>query len=92
MFTIAGRCGIPETAKAVVLNVTATGATASGHLRLYSADDPLPVASSINFSAGKTRANNAIVPLGAGGALAVFSGQSSGGAVDVILDVSGYFE
>jgi hypothetical protein len=52
----------------------------------------VPLASSINFSAGKTRANNAITRLGAGGVLAVFSGQPSGGVVNVIVDVSGYFE
>jgi len=46
----------------------------------------------INYSAGQTRANNAIVTLGgATGSLVVFSGQAAG-AVHVIVDVNGYFE
>ena len=38
--------------------------------------------------AGQTRANNAIVPLGAGGTLAVVSAAPT----HLILDVNGYFE
>ncbi len=40
---------------------------------------------------GQTRANNAVVPLGADGAIAVHVHQQSG-TVHVVLDVSGYFE
>jgi hypothetical protein len=47
--------------------------------------------STVNYVAGQTRANNAITPLGAAGALAVYVGQSSGN-VHVIIDVNGYFE
>jgi hypothetical protein len=50
----------------------------------------VPTASTINYSAGLTRANNAIVPLGVSGDLAVYSGQGAG-TVHVILDVNGYF-
>ncbi len=45
----------------------------------------------LNYSAGRTRANNAVVTLGATGALTVFAGQASGTA-HVIIDVNGYFE
>ena len=44
--------------------------------------------STINFRAGQTRANNAIVPLGTGGTLAV----QSAAPTHFILDVNGYFE
>jgi hypothetical protein len=89
-FTFAGRCGIPASATAVALNVTVTQPSALGHLALY----PVGVAtavSSLNYRAGQTRANNAVVALSAAGQLVVRSGQTSGTA-HVIVDVTGYFE
>jgi hypothetical protein len=44
----------------------------------------------LNFSAGQTRANNAVLELGAAGAVSVQSSLS--GTVQFILDVTGYFE
>ena len=90
-FTIAGRCGIPASASAVALNLTVTQPTAQGNLRLYPSDQAAPATSTLNYTAGQTRANNAIVGLGASGALAVRCTQASGSA-HVVLDVSGYFE
>jgi hypothetical protein len=88
---LAGRCGIPASARAVSLNLTVTAATAPGNLRLYPADQALPSTSTLNYAAGQTRANNAIVGLSASGALAVRCSQAAGTA-HAILDVSGYFE
>jgi hypothetical protein len=89
-FDVAGACGVPSSAKAVVLNVTVVAPQAAGNLRLFPAGAPLPGASTINFSAGQVRANSAVVRL-AGGQLGVFAGLGSGTA-HVVLDVSGYFE
>ena len=36
--------------------------------------------------------NNAVIPLDASGAMAVFVGQPAGTTVDLIVDVNGYFE
>jgi len=91
-FTIAGQCAIPPSATAISLNLTVTGATGPGYLTVYPAGSAIPLASTINFRAGQTRANNAIVPLGAGGGIAIFYGQASGNLVDVIVDVNGYFQ
>jgi hypothetical protein len=90
-FTLGGRCGIPTTAKAVSANVTVAQATVAGDLRLYAAGTGLPMASAINYRAGQTKANNATVPLGTGGALAVRCDQSSG-SVQAIIDVNGYYQ
>jgi uncharacterized repeat protein (TIGR01451 family) len=90
-FTIAGSCQVPITAKAVSVNVTVTEPTAAGDLRIYPAASAQPLASAINYAAGQTRANNALVPLGAAGALEVLAEQASG-TVHFILDVNGYFE
>lgn len=89
-FVLAGPCGIPPEADAVAINVTVTQPTAGGHLTIYPAGVPLPVASTINYSAGQTRANNAIVPLGTNDSLVVFSGQPSG-TTHFLIDVVGYF-
>jgi hypothetical protein len=91
VFTVAGRCFVPASARSVSLNVTVTEPTAAGYLSLYPGGTALPLVSALNYSPGQTRANNAIAPLGAGGSLAVYCGQSSGTA-HVIIDVNGYFE
>jgi photosystem II stability/assembly factor-like uncharacterized protein len=88
---VAGRCGVPAGAAAVALNVTVTSPTGQGHLTLHADDTLLPGTSTVNYSPGQTRASNAVVGLGATGALDVFVGQQSGEA-HVIVDVSGYFQ
>ena len=89
--TLGGACGIPVTAEAVSINITAVDATAGGHLRIFPAGSPRPTSSVVNFSTGLTRANNAIVRLGSAAAVTVFSGQPTG-SVHVIVDVNGWFE
>jgi uncharacterized repeat protein (TIGR01451 family) len=90
-FTITGNCTVPSTARSVSVNITVTGPTDPGDLRIYPTGSTLPDASVINYGAGQTRANNAVIPLGTGGALDVFCEQAAG-TVDFILDVNGYFE
>ena len=89
--TLAGQCGIPASAQAVTVNVAVTQPTAAGNLRLYAAGTTAPSASSLNYSAGQTRANNAVIGLGASGQIAIRCTQASG-TVHAILDVTGYFE
>lgn len=92
--TLAGHCGIPATATAVVLNITVTGSTGGGHLIAYPGDQVTPLTSSINFSAGQTRANNAVLSVSEDGqgSLAVTAAVTGSGTVHLILDVTGYFE
>ena len=87
---MAGQCGIPPEADALAVNVTVTEPTAGGHITIYPLGVSLPLASTINYRAGQTRANNAIVPLGVNDSLAVFCGQSSG-TTHFVIDVVGYF-
>jgi hypothetical protein len=89
-FNLAGRCGIPASAKAVSLNVTVTAPTALGNLALYPAGSSAST-STINYSAGRTRANNATIKVGASAGLAVHCNQASG-TTHVLLDVNGYFQ
>jgi len=88
---LAGSCGIPSSAKAVAANVTALSSSTAGHLTVYPDGSPLPPTSTVNFAAGQTRANNAILVLGATGGVTVRSALASG-TVDAILDVAGYFQ
>jgi heme/copper-type cytochrome/quinol oxidase subunit 2 len=71
------------------VNVTVTAPTVAGNLRLYAADYALPQASTVNYSAGQTRANNATVPLNASGEFTIRCAQASG-AAHAIVDVNGY--
>jgi len=85
-----GRCQIPPTAKSLAINLTVTGATDAGDLRLRASDAPPPDSSTINYGPGQTRANSAIVGVAAG-EFVVHSDQPVG-SVHLIIDVNGYFE
>jgi hypothetical protein len=87
---MAGTCGVPSDASAVSLNVTVTQPTAAGNVRVYATGAPAPTVSSLNYSAGQTRGNNAIAPLSAAGQMAVFC--SPLGTTHVVVDVNGYFK
>ena len=91
VFTLVGQCGIPANVAALSVNVTATGATQQGWLLLYPAGETAPSASTVNYAAGRTRANNAFATLNGLGQLAVKCGQSAG-TVHMVLDVNGYFQ
>jgi hypothetical protein len=89
---MAGRCGIPASARSVSLNVTAVAPAAVGNLRFFPGDGVAPNASTLNFGAGRTRANNSIVMMASSGSGAVACRVSGTASVDVVIDVNGYFE
>lgn len=91
-FALGGECGVPTSAKAVALNVTVVGATARGYLTIYPDGESLPGVSTINFASGQTRANNGVSALGVDGAIAVYFAQASTATVQLVVDVTGYFE
>jgi uncharacterized repeat protein (TIGR01451 family) len=91
-FTLFGLCNVSPTAWALSVNVTVTEPTASGNLRLYPAENPLPLVSTINYSTGQTRGNNAIVFLGPSFSQLTARVAQPSGTVHFILDVTGYFE
>jgi hypothetical protein len=91
VLAVAGSCGIPSSAKAVSVNLAVVAAD-SGHFTLYPGNGVNPGTSSLNFTAGKVRANNAILPLSTDGAGTIVAVNSSAGANHLILDVNGFFE
>jgi len=88
-FPIAGYCGIPAGATAVSLNITVVDPPVIGSVALYPAGITPPATSTINYVAGVTRANNAVVLLN-NGQLEAICRQVSG-KLHVVIDVNGYF-
>ncbi|MCU1589180.1 MAG: N-acetylmuramoyl-L-alanine amidase [Frankiales bacterium] len=90
--TIRGVDGVPDTATAVILNVTATRGDASTDIRVYPtpADPaaPPPTVSNLNVVALTTAANLVTVKLGDAGRVRFRNGA---GSIDLIADLSGYF-
>jgi hypothetical protein len=84
-----GQGGVPATADAVILNVTATDATADGFLTVYPSGGTMPETSNLNFSVGKSSPNLVVTKVGADGRVAFAAGE---GSVNVIADVVGYFD
>ena len=86
---VAGLAGVPAggVAKAVAVNVTATGAAGAGHLTVYPCDQSLPASSSVNYLAAADVANLVTVPLGADGQLCVFANRST----HVVVDAAGWY-
>jgi hypothetical protein len=90
--TIAGACGVPSGATALAVNVTAVLPASDGYVALYPGPQitTRPYVSTLNFTPGRTLANNARVALGADGTLNIFNAGSS--PLDILIDISGYFK
>jgi outer membrane protein assembly factor BamB len=73
---------------AVVLNVTATNATASSYLTVFPTGATRPTASNLNFLAGQTVPNRVVVKLGTLGKVTIYNLT---GNTDVVADVGGWF-
>ncbi len=86
-----GSCGVPSGAFGISMNVTVTQPAAPGHLTVYPGTATLPGTSSLSFSAGQTRANNAVIGLATDGSGTFRVANGSAGTVHVIVDVNGYF-
>lgn len=93
---VAGLCGVPPDAASVAFNVTVVGPEDAGYVTVYPSGQPQPTTSTVNFAAGQTRANSAIIGLGVSGAsdqaaVSAFAGLAVG-QLDLILDVVGYLK
>ncbi len=88
-FQVTGRGGVPARGvSAVVLNLTATNATARSYVTAFPAGTTRPLASNLNFGAGQTVPNRTFVMLGANGQISLFNAF---GTVDLVIDVNGWF-
>jgi len=81
-------CGIPSTAAAYSLNITAVPNSGYlGWLTTWPSGTPQPVVSTLNAWDGLIRANAAIVPAGESSAISIYVSD----AADVFFDINGYF-
>ncbi|MET9953589.1 FlgD immunoglobulin-like domain containing protein [Streptomyces sp. NPDC006339] len=79
---------VPDaSAKAVVLNVTATNATKASYVSVQPYGAPRAAVSNLNVTAGRTVANHVVVPVVDG----KVTFYNNAGTVDLIADVAGYF-
>jgi len=79
-------CNIPVSA-AYSLNVTVVPRGPLDYLTIWPTGNNQPVVSTLNSPDGRVKANAAIVPAGAGGAVSVYVTDTT----DVIIDIDGYF-
>lgn len=88
--SVLGVGGVPASGvTAVALNVTVTNTTTPSFLTVFPAGQARPTASNVNWDrAGVTAANSVVVKVGDGGRVEFANGF---GAVDVIVDVAGWF-
>jgi hypothetical protein len=87
---VTGRDGVPATGvTAVVLNLTATGPTASSWVIAYPDGQPRPAeGSNLNFTKGETIPNLVTVPVGADGKIDLYN---NAGSVNLVADLFGYY-
>lgn len=87
---VAGTGSIPAGARAVVLNITVTGPTATGTITAYPDGDATePVARNVNYVAGQPVATLAFIKLGPDGSVDLTN--NSTGTTQLVADVTGYF-
>ena len=80
--------GIPSTATAVMLNVTAVGAQGDqGYMTIYPCGSTRPEASSLNYNTGNTVPNAVLAKVGTNGSVCIYTSV----ATDILVDASGYY-
>ena len=86
--SVAGRAGVPIGASAVALTVTYTNVSRPGFVTVWPTGPPRPVASTSNPNGpGDIRSNLALIALGSGGNVSIYSLTRT----DVVVDVVGWF-
>lgn len=84
---VTGRDGVPDDARAVVMNVTAGGNANAGFVTVYPCGQSVPDASNLNFTAGGAVPNLVIARPGVDGKVCLFTSASA----FLLADIAGYF-
>jgi hypothetical protein len=89
---VTGKCAVAAGATSAAVNVTVVNPSTSGFVTLYPgpANTVLPVVSTINYTPGRTLANNARITVGVDGSINIFNAASQ--PLNFLIDVSGYFK
>ena len=78
---------IPDDASAVAMNLTVVRPSANGFATVWPCGSDRPLASNLNYVAGRNRANAVVAPIGADGTVCVSVNRAS----HVVVDVAGWF-
>ena len=84
---VAGLCGVPTTATAGNMNLTAVPRGPLGYLTAWPAGQPQPLTSVLNDPAGLIAGNASTLLLGTSGAINVYATD----ATDLVIDLTGYY-
>ena len=84
--TVGGRAAVPVDAAAVAVNLTIVRPSQEGFATLYPCGDPIPLASTVNFTSGVIVSNAAMVEVGAGRSICLFTNVP----IDAVVDVNGF--
>jgi hypothetical protein len=84
---LAGRSGVPEDARGVLVNVTTTRQEAGGYVTAAPSITSRPATSTVNFRAGESVANRAMVALSPTGSIDLYASRPT----HVVIDVVGWF-
>jgi hypothetical protein len=89
---VTGKCGVATGATAIAANVTVVSPSVEGLVTVYPgpANAVKPFVSTINYTAGRTLANNARITVGVDGSINLFN--AAGAPLDFLIDVGGYFK
>ncbi len=84
---VTGLAGVPSTAKAVVVNLTAVAPTAATYLTVFPAA-PVPLVADLNPTAGEVRGNLTVATLSSTGTISIYNDT---GTINVVVDVLGWY-
>jgi hypothetical protein len=84
-----GTCGVPATAKSVVMKVAALQGTGQGNLQLFPGGSTAS-AGILRFARGQTRSASFTVSVGPGGAISILPYVAGNGTVQATVEVDAY--
>ena len=84
---VAGANGVPDDARAVLLNVTVTEAQGPGFVAVYPCGRPVPLVSNVNFVRGIDRSNLVKARIGVGGNVCFFAFERT----QLVADLDGWY-
>ncbi len=85
---VEGRVGVPASATAVVVNITAVAPEGRGYVTVHPCLSTLPLASSLNFVQGVNGPNEIVATLSADGKICLFNSTTT----HLVVDIVGYLE
>src|SRR5205823_7634121 len=86
-YALPGICGLPTSIAAVSVNFTVVGTTGPGFLVSWPTGGAVPPVSILNFSAGQTVANAAVVLTSTNGSITV----NVSAPTHLLVDINGYY-